>query len=624
MENQEWHGGKSGMRIFDLKESGNWQEIAERAEVTECEKGLKVKLEEGKAVIACSRKAEYCRAIGWVRQWILEGKTSGYREETPDFAHLTYMADCSRNAVCSVAYLKKLLSWMALMGYDRLMLYTEDTYEIGGRPQFGWMRGRFSKEEIRELDACAAEYGIELVPCIQTLAHLNAIFRWQPFRPLHDTADILNTGAEETYALIEDMIRTWSENVRSRVINIGMDEAEMVGRGNFLNQFGYQERFDIMKKHLDRVLKICEKYGFTCMMWSDMFFKLISRGGYYSGSVQVTDEIRAKIPQNVELIYWDYYSRDAAVYDRMLDNHRKLAKDVGFAGGAWKWNGFAPLLHHSMQISGMALDACKKFGVQNVIVTGWGDDGGEAAQSCVLPVLSLYAESCYAGQRSEEWISERLAACTDACLEDFRKLDLPNLTPDNPAPGRVSVGPAKYLLYQDVLLGIYDRHVDAQSYPVHYGKTAQTLRAAAQKGGPFEYLFDTLAALCDALEYKCDLGIRIRQAYLNDDRVYLKELTDRTLETAEKVEIFRRKFKTQWFLENRPFGWEVQDIRLGGLQIRLISAAERIMDYLQGKTDKIEELEEQRLLLDERENPGFETLPLSDNNWKEIVTAAVM
>ena len=612
------------MVTWALKESGKWQELIEHAEVREREKGLEVRLADGKAVISCSKKAEYYRGLGWLRQWVLEGKSEGHREENPKFSHLTYMVDCSRNAVCSVPYLKKLLSWMALMGYDRLMLYTEDTYEIEGRPFFGWMRGRYSKDEIRELDAYADSLGIELVPCIQTLAHLNAIFRWQTFRPLHDTADILNTGAEETYALIEEMIRTWAENVHSRVINLGMDEAEMIGRGNFLNRFGYEERFEIMSRHLDRVLKICEKYGFTCMMWSDMFFKLISKGGYYSGNVEITDEIRAKIPQNVELIYWDYYSRDIAVYDRMIENHKKLAGEVAFAGGAWKWNGFAPLTDHSMEASRLALLSCEKYGIENVIVTGWGDDGGEAAQSSVLPVLMLYAESCYAGQNEDEWLADRLMACTDASYDDFMKLQLPNLTPDNPAPGRVSVGPAKYLLYQDVLLGIYDRHVDMETYPAHFQKTAVILEEAAQKGGSFSGLFETMAALSRVLEYKCDLGIQIRQAYQNRDRIYLKALAERTLETAGKVGVFKQKLRALWFAENKPFGWEVQDIRLGGLQARLVSAAERITEYLQGKAERLEELEEDRLLLDERENPGFQTLPLSDNNWKEIVTACVM
>lgn len=601
-----------------------WKSVEEITERIPNEKGLSVTLKDGKAQIACSRDAEYYRGLSWIRQWLLEGKEEGYRKEEAAFSHLTYMVDCSRNAVCNIPYLKKLMQWMAHMGYDRLMLYTEDTYEIEGRPFFGWMRGRFTKEEIKELDAYGQKLGIELVPCIQALAHLNAIFRWRTFQPIHDTADILNTGTEETYALIEDMIRAWAENVHSRVINIGMDEAEMIGRGNYLNQFGYKKRFEIMSNHLKRVLEICEKYGFTCMMWSDMFFKLITKDSYYSENVTITDEIKAMIPKNVELVYWDYYSRKPEVYDRMLMNHKALSENVGFAGGAWKWTGFAPLMEHSRQGSRMALKACRAHHIQNVIVTGWGDNGGEAAQSSVLSVLALFAEACYADNMEDDWIAERMKACTDADYYDFMLLDLPNFTPDNPAPGRVSAPPAKYLLYQDVMLGIYDRHLDPATYPEHYRKSALALHKAAEKGGEFAYLFETLAALCDVLEYKCDLGIRIRAAYLAKDTEELTALAARAKETEAKVEIFRQKVRKQWFYENKVFGFEVQDIRLSGLKGRLLSAADRIMDYVNKEADCLEELEEDRLILDEWENPGFATSPVEENSWNYIVSAAVI
>lgn len=601
-----------------------YEELERKTEVICQGEGLTVSMAGEKAVIRYHKKTEYYRGLGILAQWQTEGKKDGYCHEKAAFEHLTYMVDCSRNAVCNIGYLKKILVWMALMGYDRLMLYTEDTYEIEERPFFGWFRGRYSKEEIKELDAYAEELGIELVPCIQTLAHLNAIFRWKVFEQVHDTGDILNCGEEKTYELIEDMIRTWADTVRSRVINIGMDEAEMIGRGKFLNQYGYQERFEIMQKHLKRVLEICEKYGFTCMMWSDMFFKLISGAGYHSEDICITDEIRAKIPQNVELLYWDYYSRNPEVYDRMLLAHKKMTKTVGFAGGAWKWNGFAPLLRHSMQISTMAMDSCRRHEIGNVIVTGWGDDGGEAAQSTVLPVLSLYAESCYAGRTDAEWIAQRLKVCTGADLADFMELDMVNLTPDNPSPGRVSVGPAKYLLYQDPMLGIYDKHVDGDTYPAHFAQCKERLSEIAGKGGAFAGIFKTLAALSYALEYKCDIGIRLYRAYQEGDLEELKELVLRLRETADRVEAFRRCFREQWMAENRPFGWEVQDIRIGGIKQRLLSAADRVEDYLSKRIERLEELEEERMVLDGRENPPYHTLPLYDNSWKSMVTAGVI
>ena len=44
------------------------------------------------------------------------------------------MIDCSRNAVASVESVKKWIDLTSSIGYNTLMLYTEDTYEVSGEP----------------------------------------------------------------------------------------------------------------------------------------------------------------------------------------------------------------------------------------------------------------------------------------------------------------------------------------------------------------------------------------------------------------------------------------------------------------------------------------------------------
>ena len=87
------------------------------------------------------------------------------------YERLCVMIDMSRNAVMNVKALKEYLVILKKMGYNSVMLYTEDTYEVEGEPFFGYMRGRYSVAEMQELDEYANSLGIELIPCIQTLAH---------------------------------------------------------------------------------------------------------------------------------------------------------------------------------------------------------------------------------------------------------------------------------------------------------------------------------------------------------------------------------------------------------------------------------------------------------------------
>ena len=67
--------------------------------------------------------------------------------------YLCVMLDCSRNAVMSVEGVKSFIDKISAMGYNALQLYTEDTYEITEEPLFGYMRGRYTKAELKEIDA---------------------------------------------------------------------------------------------------------------------------------------------------------------------------------------------------------------------------------------------------------------------------------------------------------------------------------------------------------------------------------------------------------------------------------------------------------------------------------------
>ena len=65
------------------------------------------------------------------------------------------MLDCSRNGVMNVSALKKFVKIISSMGYNAIMLYTEDTYEVVGEEYFGLFRGKYTIAEIKEIDAYA-------------------------------------------------------------------------------------------------------------------------------------------------------------------------------------------------------------------------------------------------------------------------------------------------------------------------------------------------------------------------------------------------------------------------------------------------------------------------------------
>jgi hypothetical protein len=198
---------------------------------------------------------------------------------------------------------------MALMGLSLGMMYTEDTYQVPEYPYFGYMRGRYTFDEIKEADNYAAMFGIELVPCIQTLAHLNRATHWPKMWYLKDTEEVLMVGEDATYEFIEKILKAATSPYRTKRVHIGMDEAMDLGLGNYLRKNGYHPSSEIIKYHLKRVHEILNKLGLKAMMWSDMYFRVASPShSYYDLQHPVTQDIVDSAPEDIDLVYWDYYN----------------------------------------------------------------------------------------------------------------------------------------------------------------------------------------------------------------------------------------------------------------------------------------------------------------------------
>ncbi len=508
------------------------------------------------------------------------------------FRHLSVMIDCARNAVPTVESWKKLFPMLAGMGYDRVLLYLEDVYEVEEEPCFGHKRGRYSLSELRELDDAADAAGIELIPCIQTLAHLLTIFRWPGvYRDAFDIDDVLLVDADRTYQLIDHMFSTLEKTFRSKTLHIGMDEAHHVGLGQYLDKHGFQPRSEILLRHLNRVCAMAKQHGFQCMMWIDMFFRLTCGGSYVVDyEVNFPPELIAQIPENLDLVYWDYTSENKDRYRRMIRNAQKLSPRISMAGGAQTWGGFAPHNRIAIPRSRASLVTSREAGIDEYIMTVWGDDGGECPPQSALPALMQAAAD--AEEIGDAEMKRRFREITGEDFDAMLDLDLPNQIYGE----ETYVGPAQYCknrLYNDPFLRLMDNNHSAAVDPARFGQYAERLRQDAAKSPSFAPLFEASACLCDVLEIKFHLGTRTAALYAEKDLEGLRALAEQDYtEALARTERFHAAFRRQWEMLNKPYGFEVHDIRLGGLMQRLKTCRERLLDYCDGRVSRIEELEE--------------------------------
>lgn len=581
---------------------------------------LKLSLKGNRAKITYGGgKARFFRGLGFLVDWLRDDVSERELTEAPLFRSNGAMVDMSRNAVMNVKTVKFMMRKMALMGMNSFMLYTEDTYEIENRPYFGYMRGRYTKEEIRELDAYALTLGIELIPCIQVLGHLATMLRWSAAGAYKDTSGVLLVGAEKTYALIDDMLRTASECFTTRKIHIGMDETHDLGTGKYLDQFGYRERREIYFEHLGRVAKMAQAYGLEPMMWSDMFFRMSAKGisGYsdYDRRVVLPEDIGQYVPQGVRQVFWDYYHPEEEFYAENIEKHKLLGKDTVFAGGVWTWSGHCPHFSRSKRHTVPALDACRKGGIRDVLATVW-HNGSEACLIMALAGLAWYADYDYKGGFDEESVKVCFKAACGQSYDDFMKSELPEY------PHGGMAGISRSLVYNDPLIGLIDRHVEGLDTKAYYTGVKEQLANAGS--GIFTPAFDVIRALTDLLIHKADFGVRLKKAYDTADRETMAKMAEECDVIAEKIGALRKSHRAAWMTYNKPFGWEVHDIRYGGLSMRFETAKDRISAYLAGEIEHIEELEAERLRFDGQPDDAPITSRFVWYKYQAITTASIL
>ncbi|MEF2966742.1 beta-N-acetylhexosaminidase [Paenibacillus sp. M1] len=574
-------------------------EDGQQVQVEQSDGGLEVGLEDGAAYIRYARKHQFFRGLGLLVQYGRAGKAFRIREEQ-HFDTIGPMFDLSRNGVLNIDSFKFMLRKMALMGLNTVMLYMEDTYEIEGEPYFGYMRGRYTTAELMEIDDYADRFGIEAFPSIQTLAHLEEFLKWEAAAGYRDTKGALLVGDEAVERLIGKMLDAASAPFRSRKIHVGMDEAEELGRGKYLDRNGYKDRFDIMTGHLERVLEAARGRGLKPMMWSDMFLKFASADGseHYDADTPIPEEMARRVPKDVDLVYWDYAHQEQADYEKLIAKHKPLGCNLAFAGAVWVFNTFGVNYGLSLRATDAALQVCKREGIREVYATMWGDDGMESSPFGALLGLQFYAEHAYAdGQPAWEQVAERVKFCTGIDADLFLKLKDLDETPGAEPGNVIQSNPSKFLLYQDVLLGLFDKQIEGLAMNAHYANLERELHERRTPDAELDYLFEVPEKLCAVLKHKGELGIELKRAYDTGNPAELRRIAEDVLpRVAAAVGELRAAHRTQWLRMFKPFGWEVLDIRYGGVMNRLDTASARLLDYAEGRIARIEELEQERLV----------------------------
>lgn len=511
-----------------------------------------------------------------------DGKDIPELHQTRHIASCGMMLDMSRGGVMTVEAVKRMIDAHAALGLNLMMLYTEDTYTVPEAPYLGYLRGRYTEKELREMDDYAAESGVELVPCVQTLAHLEQFLQWDVNRDIKDNDCVLMIDEPKTYAWIRAALTALRRCFRTNRIHIGMDEAHGVGLGEYYQKHGAVNRFELLNRHLNRVVDICKELGFKPIMWSDMFYRLGSKNNdYYDTDAVVPESAIAQIP-DVALCYWDYYHTDEQFYAGMLEGHRQMGKEVVFAGGIWTWSGILPHVRKTNATMYPALRACLKAGIGTVLATSWGDDGCETDYRLALNQLPIYSEHVWLGEdctRAEvERMGERLTGLSETC---FNAMGAFYADDEDHRPG-------KGLFYCDPLYPLTEGLWDLTGYRKGLEEGIKTLERHLDDSR-CEYAWLAMRIALEKLNWVNEL----RPAYLRGDKAVVLTMANEKLPAMRELYVkMMSVWREQWESGRKRNGWETICARLGAVIARLDDVQRILLRWADGTIECVEELDE--------------------------------
>ena len=573
----------SGLKEIEKNYNVNNSVVIE-AEKTTSDRGYILEKIDNGYRIEYGEKSNFFNALGLLLSGIENAKRQEYAPR------MGVMLDCARNAVPTVAFVKEYIKDMVLMGYNYVGLYLEDLIEVENEPYLGWKRGRYSEKEIKEIIDYADMFGVEIVPYMETLAHMDAMFRcpyWPNYNSIFDFRDCLLIGEPATYEFLDRLISAVAKYFKTKRIHIGMDEADMAGRGHYLNKFGPADKKAILFEHLEKVLDICDKYGLQAEMWSDMIF---NRRDASKDEDLLKDKKKLAILNRVKLIYWEYSNNDANVYKNVFERISKATNNYGFAGAGWGFVGLTPLNAYGIENIHAATTACKEYKVDDVCMTLWGDLSGEASFYSTIPTLIRAISNVTDGGLSEIYQSKLTKFLFNYTYDELMETDLPNSVK---AVKRNNT--AFCLMANDVLLDLMGLMAN-YGYDEQYKKITARLKELSKRNSKISYMFEALYKMTYCLEIKSVITLWLKDAYKAGNKAELLRLAEEVLpELVIRTKVHLKNMQSHWLKEKKSFGLDNVAMRISAGMCQMEYAIERIKAYVNGDIEKIEEYEEMDL-----------------------------
>ncbi|HJO25083.1 MAG: glycoside hydrolase family 20 zincin-like fold domain-containing protein [Myxococcota bacterium] len=307
-------------------------------------------------------------------------------EDAPDLALRGIMLDVSRGKVPTLETLRTVVDNCARLKLNVLMLYVEHTFRFRRHPAIGAEASPLEAETLRELDTYAAECGVELIPSLQSLGHMDHVLNLPGYSHLAETPSnwTLAPSVPETYAFLGDLYDEFLPNFRSGLFNANCDETFDLGSGRSAKMQQELGPGGPFLSHVKRIRDLARGHGKRIMIWADMPHAHPERISEFDDDV----------------VFLDWWYEAACDYDR-VKRFAEDGRDFLVCPGTSSWNCLFPRVDNALENVQRWADAGKRHGALGLLITDWGDFGHYNLQGNSWLGYAWAAEQAWGGDGAD-------------------------------------------------------------------------------------------------------------------------------------------------------------------------------------------------------------------------------
>jgi hypothetical protein len=306
--------------------------------------------------------------------------------------------DISRGQISTLENFKKIIRMLARYKLNVYSPYIEDMFAFTRHPLIGKERGALTAKEVKELDAYARQYHVEMIPVFETLGHWENILAIPEYVGYGEFpgAHTLNVSDERIYKLLDEMIGELAAAFSSPWFNMAADESHDVGLGANKNRVAQTDIATVHAEHYKRVLAILKKHGKKALMYGDVILN--------------NPTILDKIPKEIVFVDWHYGAAEQYTSPAIF---HKAGFPFLVCPAVWSFTGPFPNYWNSF----VNIQHLNRDGVENgslgLLTSNWNDYGGEALRELNYLGYAWTAQCSWSPEQSDA------VRCQRAFFSDF-------------------------------------------------------------------------------------------------------------------------------------------------------------------------------------------------------------